>query len=58
MKNPIPSNSFFSSPKSADELFKYIDRMTGSEKALAYTIAMMTLNLSYNLVEKELKETA
>lgn len=58
MKNPIPSNNFFASPETSEELYNYIERMTGSEKALAYTIAMMTFNLCHNIVEKEIKETA
>jgi hypothetical protein len=33
------------------DLFDRIEALTGSEKALAYQIAMMTFNLSHKLVE-------
>ena len=51
MKNPIPRSSLFATPESIEALTGYIEQMNGTEKALAYTIAMMTLNLSHSLVE-------
>jgi hypothetical protein len=57
MKNPIPYSSMFAAPESTDELCAYIEGMNGSEKAIAYTIAMMTFNLCHDLVKKEIEET-
>lgn len=50
-KNPIPKTGFFATPESYQELIDYIDRFNGSEKALAMTIACMSLNLAHKLVE-------
>ena len=52
--NPIPKTGFFATPDSYQELIDYIDRFNGSEKALAMTIACMSLNLAHRLVEEEI----
>jgi hypothetical protein len=52
MINPIPKTGFFATPKSYQELIEYIGRFNGSEKALAMTIACMSLNLAHDLVEE------
>lgn len=52
MINPIPKTGFFATPESYQELIGYIDRLNGSEKALAMTIACMSLNLAHQLVEE------
>lgn len=52
MINPIPKTGFFATPESYQELINYIDRFNGSEKALAMTIACMSLNLAHQLVEE------
>ena len=52
--NPIPRSGLFATPDSVDALTAYIEQMTGPEKALAYTIAMMTFNLSNKLVQDEI----
>lgn len=52
--NPIPKTGFFATPESYQELIDYIDRFNGSEKALAMTIACMSLNLAHKLVNDEI----
>ncbi len=52
--NPIPKTGFFATPDSYQELIDYIDRFNGSEKALAMTIACMSLNLAHKLVDEEI----
>jgi hypothetical protein len=49
--NPIPKTGFFATPDSYQDLMDYLDRFNGSEKALAMTIACMSLNLAHKLVE-------
>jgi hypothetical protein len=51
VKNPVPTSKLFVTPKDEQDLFDRIEALTGSEKALAYQIAMMTFNLSHKLVE-------
>lgn len=52
MTNPIPRTGFFATPNSYDELIDYITQFSGSERALAMTIACMSLNLAHKLVEQ------
>jgi hypothetical protein len=52
--NPIPKTGFFATPDSYQELMDYLDRFNGSEKALAMTIACMSLNLAHKLVEEKI----
>jgi len=52
MINPIPKTGFFATPESYQDLITYIGRFNGSEKALAMTIACMSLNLAHQLVEE------
>ena len=52
MKNPIPRCNFFATPVDADALMEYIGSMTGPERAVAMTAAMMALNLAHQLVEE------
>ena len=54
IENPIPKSGLFATPENTDALTAYIELMTGPEKALAYTIAMMTFNLANKLVEDEI----
>jgi hypothetical protein len=51
MTNPIPKTGFFATPESYQDLMDYLDRFNSSEKALAMTIACMSLNLAHKLVE-------
>lgn len=53
MKNPVPSSGLFATLNSTEELTAYIEQLSGQEKALAYTIAMMTFNLAHKLVEEQ-----
>ena len=52
MINPIPKTGFFATPESYQALIDYIGRFSGSEKALAMTIACMSLNLAHQMVEE------
>jgi hypothetical protein len=52
--NPIPKTGFFATPESYQALMDYLDRFNGSEKALAMTIACMSLNLAHKLVEEKI----
>jgi hypothetical protein len=49
--NPIPKTGIFATPESYQELVDYVCRFNGSERALAMTIACMSLNLAHKLVE-------
>jgi|TARA_B110000503_G_C6874012_1_gene299856 hypothetical protein len=58
MKNPIPSSKMFVTPVSEQDLYDRIEQLTGSERALAYQIAMMTMNLCNKMVaDAAVKET-
>ena len=52
--NPIPKTGFFATPDSYQALMEYIGSMTGPERALAMTIACMSLNLAHKLVDEEI----
>jgi len=54
MINPIPRSGFFATPESIEDLMEYVERMTGQERVVATTVAMMALNLANKLVQKEL----
>ena len=54
VNNPIPRNGLFATPESPDAFVAYIENLSGSEKALAYTIAQMALNMAHDIVEKEI----
>jgi hypothetical protein len=58
MNNPIPKNEMFFTPENLEELFKRLDSFSnGHEKALAYQIAMITLNTCSNIIDKMIEET-
>lgn len=57
MKNPIPYSGMFATPENGEDLMNYIEGMNGSEKALAYMIAFMTMNLAHKMVEEEMQES-
>jgi hypothetical protein len=52
--NPIPKTGFFATPDSYQDLMDYVDLFNGSEKAVAMTIACMSLNLAHKLVEDKI----
>jgi hypothetical protein len=54
VNNPIVKSSLFATPESPDAFVAYIENLSGSEKALAYTIAQMAFNLAHDIVEKEI----
>jgi hypothetical protein len=54
VENPIHKNDLFATPESPDAFVDYIEGLSGSEKALAYTIAQMALNMAHDIVEKEI----
>ena len=54
MNNPIPRSGFFATPVTVEDLMAYVERMSGSERVVATTVAMMALNLANQLVQKEL----
>ena len=58
MNNPIPKNDMFYTPENLKELFDRLDSFSNDqEKALAYQIAMLTLNTCSNIVDKMIEET-
>lgn len=44
MKNPINKFKMFATPESIDALCDQIERLSGSEKTIAYTYAIMMMN--------------
>ena len=54
MKNPIPRSGMFVTPKDEQDLYDRIEQLTGTERALAFQIAMFTFNLCNKLVANEL----
>ena len=57
MMNPVPRSGFFATPDSVEALMEYVERMSGSERVVATTVAMMALNLANKLVEQAIQET-
>lgn len=55
--NPIPKNNMFNTLETLQELNDYIERFSGEERALAYTIAIMTMNTCSLVVDKIIEET-
>lgn len=54
VQNPIPTSKLFVTPKDEQDLFNRIEQLVGADKALAFQIAMMTLNLCNKLVEEKI----
>lgn len=54
VQNPIPKSGLFATPESLEQLMEYCQRFAGQERVIAITVATMALNLSHNLVEKEI----
>ena len=54
VKNPIPTSKLFVTPKDEQDLYNRIEMLVGTDKALAYQIAMMTFNLCNKLVQEEI----
>ena len=51
VKNPIPKSGLWVTPDSMDELYDMVEQYTGSERALAMHIMMLTLNACNKSVE-------
>jgi hypothetical protein len=54
VNNPIPTSKLFLTPEDEQDLYNRIEQLSGSEKALAYQIAMFTFNLCHKLVEDKI----
>jgi hypothetical protein len=54
MKNPIPRSGMFATPVDEQDLFTRIEQLTSSERQIALMFSMFTMNLAYEMVEKEL----
>lgn len=55
MKNPIPRNGLFYTPSMA-ELQDRLDALPSGERAQAWTLVMMTLNMCHDAVERVMQE--
>jgi hypothetical protein len=53
MTNPIPKSNLFHTPEDWEQLFAWINSLSGSERVVATTAAMMALNLAHDLVARE-----
>ena len=54
MKNPIRKMNVFATPDSIEALCDQIEKLSGSEKTVAYTYAIMMMNVCSEMVEQEL----
>ena len=54
MKNPIRKMNVFATPDSIEALCDQIEKLSGSEKTVAYTYAIMMMNVCSKMVEQEL----
>lgn len=54
MKNPINKMKMFATPKSIEALCDQIEQLSGSEKTIAYTYAIMMMNVCSQIVDDEI----
>lgn len=54
MKNPITKMNMFATPESIQALCDQIERLSGSERTVAYTYAIMMMNVCSQMVQDEL----
>lgn len=54
MKNPIRKMNMFATPDSIEALCDQIEKLSGSERTVAYTYAIMMMNVCSEMVEQEL----
>jgi len=54
MKNPITKMNIFATPSSIDDLCDRIEQLSGSERTIAYTYAIMMMNVCSDLVNREI----
>jgi hypothetical protein len=45
-------SGMFATPKTQADLFAYLQKFSGPERALAMTVAMMTMNLCNKMVDE------
>lgn len=57
MQNPIPHSNLFYTPTMA-ELQDRMDALPSGERAQAWTLVMMTLNMCHAAVEKTIQKEA
>ena len=55
MKNPIPKNNLFVTPKSLDEVLAFIEGMPAKEQAQAMTAVQFALNWAHSATQVELE---
>jgi len=51
VQNPIPKSGLWVTPDNINQLYDMIDQYTGSERALALHVMMLTLNACNKAVE-------
>lgn len=56
MENPIGKHKIFHTPASMDELNQYIERFSGPDRVIAYTVSGMAWNLASRLVDEAIAE--
>jgi hypothetical protein len=54
MKNPIGKMNLFATPSSINALCDRIEQLSGSERTIAYTYAIMMMNVCSELVNREI----
>ena len=57
MNNPIGKMNMFATPVSIAALCDQIELLSGSEKTVAYTYAIMMMNVCSQLVATEMKKS-
>lgn len=56
MKNPISKMNMFATPESIAALCDQIEQLSGSEKTIAYTYAIMMMNACAKMVDKAIEQ--
>jgi hypothetical protein len=54
MKNPIGKFNMFATPDSIDALCAQIEQLSGSERTIAYTYAIMMMNACSAIVDRKI----
>jgi hypothetical protein len=54
MQNPIRKMNMFATPESIEALCDQIERLSGSERTVAYTYAIMMMNVCAKMVDREI----
>lgn len=53
-RNPVPQSKLFATPDSEEALFERLNEYTGEARAVAFLVAMQTMNLCHKLAQKEI----